>query len=420
MRFASALSLQSETDVAVVDACVRVAERVESPQLVMVFFTRAHRARAAEIVDIVRDRLDPGCWIGVSAEGVAGTAEEVERAPGVSVIAGSLPGVRLHAFDSSDVTLPGDPAESHDLLRRSIAGTDADDLRGVIFAADPFSVPLTTLLPVMSTALAKANDGGPTPILGGVASAGQRPGDNVLILGTRESDRILRQGAVGIGISGDVRIDPVVSQGCRPIGDDLIVTKARRNIVFELGGRPAATVVRETLGNLSEDERKQLVGGLYLGRVVNEYKERFGRGDYLIRSVTNLDANSGAIAVGDLLRVGQTVRLHLRDTTTASEDLSLLLDAQKLHGPPAGALLVTCNGRGTRMFDEPHHDAAAIARAFVHAESGVQQSKGGKPLPEDVGDVPLAGFFAAGEIGPVGRESYLHGQTACAALFRQR
>ncbi|HEB60654.1 MAG TPA: hypothetical protein ENJ06_02415, partial [Phycisphaeraceae bacterium] len=138
--------------------------------------------------------------------------------------------------------------------------------------------------------------------------------------------------------------------------------------------------------------------GLLLGKVIDEYKDHFGRGDFLIRGIIGADPKAGILAIEEPLRVGQTVQLHVRDATTADEDLKLLLDGQKIHDQPAAALLVSCNGRGKKLFDQPHHDVLAVKQAL--------------------GDIPLAGFFAAGEIGPIGNRSFLHGHTASLVLFR--
>jgi len=219
-------------------------------------------------------------------------------------------------------------------------------------------------------------------------------------------------------VRGPVRIDAVVSQGCRAFGPNMVVTKARGNIIFQLGGHPALEAVQHAIEDLPEEQRPLLEGGLFLGRVINEYKDRFGRSDYLIRNLLGVDKNSGALAVGDMIRVGQTVRLHVRDSTAASEDLALLLDAQQLHERPAGALMVTCNGRGTRLFPTPHHDAAAVVRAFRLPEGGEERAKGGRAIDPQDRPLPLAGMFANGEIGPIGGQSFLHGHTAVAALFR--
>ena len=123
------------------------------------------------------------------------------------------------------------------------------------------------------------------------------------------------------------------------------------------------------------------------------------RGDFLVRNVLGLDRSSGALAITDRVRVGQTVQFHVRDAQTADEDLRALLQQDRATHtrPPAGALLFSCNGRGMRLFPQPDHDAAAVRAA--------------------VGDVPLAGLFAQGELGPVGGRNFIHGFTASLALF---
>jgi small ligand-binding sensory domain FIST len=190
----------------------------------------------------------------------------------------------------------------------------------------------------------------------------------------------------------------LVSQGCRPIGDPFVITKAERNVIYELGGVPAVVQLHNLLISLPTHEQDMVRRGLHLGRVVNEYQEHFEYGDFLIRNVLGIDPESGAIIIGDYVRVGQTVKFHLRDWQSADADLRQMLAAvRKSGGAPGGALLFTCNGRGTRLFPEPHHDALAIR--------------------EVLGDIPVAGFFAAGELGPVGGRNFMHGFTASIALF---
>jgi small ligand-binding sensory domain FIST len=190
-------------------------------------------------------------------------------------------------------------------------------------------------------------------------------------------------------------------------------------MIFELGGKPSIDAVQEAVEALGEQYRQALAGGLFIGRVIDEYKSRFGRNDFLISNVIGVDPGRGAIGVAGLVRVGQTIRLHVRDSVTASEDLALLLDAQKLYDKPKGALLVTCNGRGKNMFTASDHDAAAVAKAFSNSPGGEELSKPGLVIdPAAESPIPLAGFFAAGEIGPIGEESFVHGHTACLALFR--
>jgi small ligand-binding sensory domain FIST len=179
----------------------------------------------------------------------------------------------------------------------------------------------------------------------------------------------------------------------------LLITKAHENVIEQLGGRAAIAVIREMIQSLAPAEQELLTHGLLIGRAISEYREQFVRGDFLVRGLVGGDEKSGAIAVADYVRVGQTVQFHVRDAATADEDLAMLLEAQKAQ-PPAGALLFSCNGRGTRLFDKPGHDVSAALKAM--------------PL------TPVAGFFAAGELGPVGGRNFIHGHTASFALFRQK
>jgi small ligand-binding sensory domain FIST len=420
LRFASALSSHADSSTAAEQVCDQAGLRLGSGgvDLALLFFSPHHVAAAEDLTRIIRDRLQPGCLLGVSAESVLAGPTELERSPGISLLAARLPGVVLHRFSSDD--FPVLDTDSPDVSNRLADGLGlTPETRGVFLLMDPFSAPVVRLLPAMNAAL--ASRGAPrAPVFGGMASAARSAGGNVLI----QDRRVMHAGSVGVTFSGAVRIETVVSQGCRGFGPTMVITKARGNIISELGGRPALQAIREIVDQLGEDDRKLLEGGLFIGRVINEYKDRFGRDDFLVRSVVGVDQKSGAIAVGDLVRVGQTVRAHLRDSRTADEDLSLLLDAQKLYERPAGAICVTCNGRGTQLFDAPHHDAAAICRAFGPLTAGEELAKTGRvidPTGEEIAGadpLPMAGFFAAGEIGPVGGQSFLHGQTASVALFR--
>jgi small ligand-binding sensory domain FIST len=229
-----------------------------------------------------------------------------------------------------------------------------------------------------------------------MASAARRPGENVLILDDEAHD----EGMAGISFAGPVDVQTVVSQGCRPIGPTYVITKGRDNIIEQLGGRSALHALRETVHSLPAGEQDLFQNGLFIGRAISEYRERFGRGDFLVRNVIGIDQEQGVIALADHVRVGQTVQFHVRDAATATEDLRLMLAGQGGLPPAAGALLFSCNGRGTRMFDAPCHDIG------VAAES----------LPQ----TPIAGFFAAGELGPVGGRNFIHGHTASLALFRPK
>ena len=230
--------------------------------------------------------------------------------------------------------------------------------------------------------------------VGGMASGAEKAGETVLLL----NRDIVEDGAVGVRIAGPVRVETVVSQGCRPVGETMLVTKAEGNMIETLGGRPALEVAREILSALTTHEQDMVENGVYLGIVINEYQEAFDRGDFLIRNVLGADPDTGAVAIGDTVRAGQTVQFHIRDAQVADEDLRIMMPAPRRTRPCRQAASVfSCNGRGTRMFDMPNHDVRGVL--------------------EMVPETPLAGFFAAGELGPVGGKNFIHGQTASILLF---
>lgn len=386
-------------------AAENVAEEITAacePDLLLAFASGRHAETLGEIGGFLKRETGAGVMLGVSGEGVIAERYEIESAGALSTIALSLPGATLRPFRYQD--LHGRPSQDEVDAARAVLG-DPSDLRGVLFFADPFSVPASTVVQTLSEAgrdpSRKPSESPYRAIVGGMASASNAPGGNVLVL---DGD-VMRAGGIGVAISGDVRMDTIVSQGCRPIGGTHVITSGERNLIRTLGGRKAMEVLRETIEGASRKERELLENGLLIGRVVNEYRDRFGRGDFLVRGVMGLDPDAGVVAIGDNVRVGQTVQFHVRDAETASEDLALLLDAEQVRGEALGALLVSCNGRGSRLFDEADHDAQMLSDRLVPVS--------GRP------DVPIAGFFGAGEIGPVGGPSFIHGHTACAAVFRE-
>jgi len=420
LGFGWGMSSALDPDAAAIEAAGQAGERVGSTEDVTVAFVFAsggHAGALDRVARIAGEALESSHVLGCSAAGVVGGATEAESGSHVAVLAARLPGTRITPFTDDELRDLGLDTESASLdaqIRRRIGFED--DLKASIVMGDPRSLPLGRLLPRLSGLRAAGPDGARAgALLGGLASAGQRAGEDILIV----DDRVHRGGLVGLSIGGPVRVDTLVSQGCRPIGESAVITRAKGNMIFELGGRPALHVAKDALDTLDDPDRRLLSGGLFIGRAVSEYKERLGRGDFLIRNVVGAEQSSGALAASDLFRAGQTVQFHIRDATTAREDLELLLDGQVLHGPPAGALLFTCNGRGRRLFDEPNVDASVVQRSFAQLDAGEQAAKTGSAIqvpPENL--VPLAGMFAAGELGPVGGETFLHGHSACLALFR--
>lgn len=371
---------------AIEEAAARARDRLGGSgeaDLAVVFVSGAHGTAIRPALDGLADALGTRALLAATAEGVLSGAREHENGPAVAVWLARLPGAVVETV-ALEYAPGADGGSFLGWPQRLV--DDWPEGAGMVLVADPFSFPVDRFIARME----EEHPG--MPIVGGMASAGWTPGSNTLVAGRHLSDC----GAVGIVVGGAARIRPVVSQGCRPVGRPMVITRAEENVIVELGGRPALERLREVYAAIDEADRQLVRTSLHLGRVASEYQERFERGDFLVRNVVGADPDTGVIAVGDLMRTGQTVQFHVRDAATAHEDLLCLLARDGGGEPPAGALVFTCNGRGSRLFSEPDHDARCLRDAL--------------------GDVPAAGFFAQGEIGPIGRRNFLHGFTASIAL----
>jgi small ligand-binding sensory domain FIST len=384
-RCAAALSTRLDLAAALNEVCQPVRKALDGPaNLALVFLSHDRGAEAQQIAAAICERLGTQNVFGCTAESLVGTGREIEGETGISLWAAHLPGLELTPMHLTFERTPDGGM---------IGGWQADDSAWpagtALFAlGDPFSFPMEQMLEQLNV------DRAGVPVLGGMASGGATPGENRLILGRQVFDA----GAVMFRVSGPLRIRTVLSQGCRPIGRPFVITRCEGNVIQELGGRPALLALKEIFDELPGREKELVQRALHLGRVVSEYQERFEPGDFLVRNVLGHDPQSGAIAVGDYFRVGQTVQFHIRDGRTADDDLTQRLAAfRDEQSQPIGGLLFTCNGRGMRLFGEPHHDASLVR--------------------EYLGDIPLAGFFAQGELGPVGGKNFVHGFTASLALF---
>jgi small ligand-binding sensory domain FIST len=347
--------------------------------LVFVFAGAANLDYAEDGLAHVQERLTPRALVGCGAQGVVGAGRELEYG-GVAVWAASLPGAELETFHLETLAA-GDSV--------AIAGMpDLDGADAAFMLVDPYTFPAEPVLDEL------ANDHPGLPVLGGLASAGSGPGTTLLM----HDGEVATDGAVGVAVTGaDIR--PCVSQGARPIGPEMAITAADGNVIQELASQPALDRLKTAIAELGPGERALAAAGLLVGIVIDENQPEYERGDFLIRGLLGADEESGSIAVGERVRVGQTVRMQVRDGDSADEDLreALARVSLELGGPPAGALLFTCNGRGSHMFNVPDHDASLLEEALAGA--------------------PTAGFFCAGEIGPVGDRSFVHGFTATMAVF---
>jgi small ligand-binding sensory domain FIST len=383
MKCSSALSTAPATSKALHEILehLELKSAGECADLIMVFASMHHADELGRISLALKEKGLARHVLGCTGESIVGEDSEVEGSPALSVWSIAAPGLTLRPLRMEG------PAEASLPWAHGLQDVEHAVL---LFLGDPFSFEPDEFLKQVSSQVTGLR------VVGGMASGSQVPRANQLVL----DGEAFHDGAVAMMLGGPVSVRTVVSQGCRPIGHTMLVTRAERNIIRELGRRPALEVLREMFQELSEDDQRRLQDGLHIGRVINEYQGSFQRGDFLVRNVIGAD-DSGAIQITDLVRVGQTVQFHVRDAETADEDLRLsLLHARDKSGHsarPSGALLFSCNGRGTRLFGEPNHDVS-----LIH---------------EIMGPIPVAGFFAMGEIGPIGGQNFLHGFTASVLLF---
>ena len=395
MKWSSAIS-EGTTLAAAFDECARELEDglgELTPHMVAAFVSPHYAPDYETLTALVTERFGDALLVGCSGGGVIGAATEVENRPGLALTAAHLPDVRLTPFHIQYGGLPdGDaPPDEWGALVDTPVGSDV----AFLILADPFSMQGEQLLMGLDYAFPRSAK------IGGLASGAHHEGGNALYLGNETHT----DGVVGVAFEGDVQIDTVVAQGCRPIGELMHITSSRRNILLEVDGRTPFEALKEIFITLSDRDRELAQHSLFLGVVMDELNDDPQLGDFLIRNIVGVDAQRGALAVGEMLKEGQTVQFHLRDSETSSQDLSALL-GQYVAGlpeggqPEAGALLFQCLGRGSYLYGRPDHDTDMFS--------------------ELVGPVPLTGFFCNGEIGQVGDATFLHGYTSSFGIFRPK
>ncbi len=382
MPFASALSEHPVTTQATGEVTGAVLESIgDRPDLVVVTTTRSHSGALEDIASTIGSVLHPLAIIGCAAESVVGTGREVEETPAISLWAGKvgpLAPVSLRATRLADDTWHFD----------GWPGPLAFEPSALVLVADPFTFPADAFLRWLAARHPAL------PVIGGNTSSARGPGGSRLVIG----DRVLTSGASGVILGAGVRVEPVVSQGSRAYGGTFTVTRSERNVIQEVAGVPAVECLVDQIKHDLEPAAVAGIesNGLFVGRLVDEHLDRPGPGDYLVRRVLGVDRARGSVAVDDHVPIGSTIRFHVRDADTAHLELAALLAAREA----GSALVFTCSGRGTRLFDGTDHDA--------------------RMLYDTVGPVPVGGIFAAGEFGPVGGQNFVHGFTASMALFSDR
>lgn len=395
MKWANALSTRPSLEAAVAEVVEVATASIQAPaDLGLVFISSAFTSEYPRLLPLLAERLSVPVLIGCSGGGIIGTQQgqiqEMEGAPALSLTLAHLPGVEVSAFHVVEEELPD--LDSSPTAWVELLGVAPSPTPHFILLSEVSSSQINDLLPGLDFAYPGS------VCLGGLASSSQLGGRISLFL----NDRIYKEGTVGVALSGNIVVDTIVAQGCRPIGKPYQVSSCDRNILLELEELPPLVVLRELLENLSEYDRQLAQNSLFVGVARDEFKLNLEQGDFLIRNLLGVDPKFGAIAIGDRLRPGQRIQFHLRDAQTSAEDLEYLLERyqkQNQSEQAAGALMFSCLGRGEELYGKPNFDSQMFRRYL--------------------NNVPLGGFFCGGEIGPVGGNTFLHGYTTVFGICRQ-
>ena len=350
-----------------------------APDLIIAFVSAEYASHFTRLAPSIADAYPTAKLLGCSAGGVIGGGREVEREPAIALVGAVLPDVECHLF-----TLGRDPRAWREQI-----GVDPGDEPSFILLPDPFTTETEALLSCFDSEYPGC------VVVGGLASGTMTAGANALFAGSE----LLHAGAVGVAFTGNLAIDTVVAQGCRPIGTPLFVTRRERNVILELDGEPALSMLERIHDGLSPGEKELVRHSLFVGIVMDESRQVYDQGDFLIRNLIGIDPDSGAIAVAAPLRDNHVVQFHLRDADTSAADIEHMLSKAD-RADTSGALLFSCLGRGAMLYGRANHDSDAFRR--------------------HIGEVPIGGFFCNGEIGPVGGSTFIHGYTSSFGLFRPR
>ena len=390
MKWASHLSTQNNIEACVDESVEAILSQMDgkSVDLTIIFVSPQFKDKYKDIPKLIRDRISSKHFLGCSGGGIIGGGKEAEQQAAFSITCANLPDVEIQGIHTDTMKLPDqDTAPS---VWREWLGVDVEKNPSFIFLADPFSFQGEEFLAGVDFAYPNSSK------VGGLASGAQAQGGNALYL----NDKIHNNGLIGLALSGNIGMDTIVAQGCRPIGEPVKVSKCDGTLLTGMDGQPPLELLQSVYEGLDENDKSLVQTSLFLGIEMDPLKDNPQQGDFLIRNIMGVEREIGGIHVGTLLREGQLVQFHLRDKAMSAEDLKLMLTrykANKNFKNTSGALLFSCLGRGQYLYGKPNHDADMFR--------------------DHIGDIPLGGFFCNGEIGPVGKTTFLHGYTSSFGIF---
>jgi small ligand-binding sensory domain FIST len=399
MKWVNGLSTKVSLEAALDDVTRQVLRGLEgeSPDIGFLFVSNTFASEYPRLLPLLAEKIQVQYLIGCSGGGVVGNGQELEDLPAISLTVAHLPLAGAKTFYIAEEDLPdldSPPDRWHELI-----GIEVKLQPNFVILGDPFSFPVNDLLQGLDFAYPSAVK------VGGLASGGGLGTNTLFCSRDRQTYQLYRKGLVGMALWGGITIDAVVAQGCRPIGEALQVSDCDRNIILSLDDRSPLEALQDIVGELNERDRDLAQHSLFVGVVMNEFKQSTEQGDFLIRNIIGVDPKTGAIAVGDRVRPGQRIQLHLRDADASAADLEENLRRYKTQNQtnptasdPLAAVMFSCLGRGERLYGKPNFDSTVFAK--------------------HIGEIPVGGFFCGGEIGPVGGTTFLHGYTSVFGIFR--
>ncbi len=405
MQWVSALSTQASLEAAVQEVVEEAQSSLNgTADLGFVFISSAFLSDYPRLMPLLRSQLPDTVLLGCSGGGVVGdrpigSPQEVEGSAALSLTLAKLPQVSVSPFLIESASQLPDLDGPPDAWIECV-GVSPNESPQFIVLADPMTEGLNDFLRGLDFAYPNVVK------VGGLASVSVAGGQSGIFL----NDRHYENGILGVALSGNIVLDAIVAQGCRPIGDVFRVVEGERNVILTVESdqasgtsQPQTTLaaLQEIIQSLDGEDLKLAQNSLFVGVAQSEFKQDLEHGDFLIRNLIGVDPRLGALAVGDRVRPGQRIQFHLRDAATSADDLNTLFQrytTQPLPSP-VGALMFSCMGRGEYLYKQSNFDSSVLASYFQH--------------------LPVSGFFCNGEIGPVGDTTFIHGYTSVFGIVRQ-
>jgi len=339
-------------------------------QLAFIYIADSLAGDADRIVDYLRSRTRVGHWVGSVAQGLCSTGRETYEEAAVAVM--------LTDLEENDFRVIPPIRDDPKAWLDSISEWRTRSLATI---AVVHGDPTHQGVPDTIEQLADQLEGG--FLVGGLTSSES--------LQVQIAEKAVGAGLSGVLFGGGVRVSTGLSQGVSLIGRRHEISESEHNIISRLDNRPALEVFKEEIGEELAGDLQQ-VGGLIFAALPVAGSDT---GDYLVRNLVGIDPENQLLAIGDLAPVGSQLQFARRDRETARDDLVRMIETLKTRLPsePKGALYHSCLGRGRYQFGEDSEEL--------------------KLIREHLGDVPLIGFYANGEI----EHRRLYGYTGVLSVF---